>query len=69
MKFHTTLKKVMEYMNIQELKPKQIESIESLVSGRDTLFPLPTGYGESVILVKVVTVATQVRATHFQPQF
>ena len=38
MEFHTTLKKAIECMGIQELKSKQIESIESFVSGRDTLF-------------------------------
>ena len=53
-------------MDIQELKPKQIELIESLVSGKDTFVFLPTGYGKSVILVKVVTVASRLKATHFQ---
>ena len=36
-------------MDLQELKPKQIESIETFVSGKDTFVSLPTGYGKSVI--------------------
>ena len=36
-------------MDLQELKPKQIESIETFVSGKDTFISLPTGYGKSVI--------------------
>ena len=55
MEFHATLKKAIECMSIQELKSKQIESIESFVSGRDTFVSLPTGYG-SAILVEVVSV-------------
>ena len=47
------LKKTIECLGIQELKSKQIESIESFVSGRDTFVSLPTGYG-SIILVEVV---------------
>ena len=47
-------------MGIQELKSKQIESIESFVSGRDTFVSLPTGYG-SVILIEVVSVIFQQR--------
>ena len=61
MEFHATLKKAMECMGIQELKSKQIESIESFVSGRDTFVSLPTGYGKSVILVEVVSVVFQQR--------
>ena len=49
MDFCTALKKVMERMDLQELKPKQIESIETFVSGKDTFVSLPTGYGKSVI--------------------
>ena len=47
--------KVMEFMDIQELKPKQIELLKFFVSSRDT-FVLPTGYGKSIILVEVVSV-------------
>ena len=60
MEFHATLKKAIECTGIQELKSKQIESIESFVSGRDTFVSLPTGYG-SVILVEVVSVVFQQR--------
>ena len=49
--------KVMEFMDIQELKPKQIELLKSFVSSRDT-FVLPTGYGKSIIFVEVVPVVS-----------
>ena len=49
MDFCAALKKAMGRMDLQELKPKQIESIECFVSGRDTFVSLPTGYGKSVI--------------------
>ena len=52
--------KVMEFMDIQELKPKQIELLKSFVSSRDT-FVLPTGYGKSIILVEVVPVISRQR--------
>ena len=62
MEFHTTLKKTMEFVSIQELKPKrQIELLESFVSGRDTFVSLPTGYGKSNILVEVVSVNSRQR--------
>jgi len=35
-------------MGIDGLKPKQLEAIESFVSGKDTFVSLPTGYGKSV---------------------
>ncbi len=54
MVFHTVLKKAMECMGIQELKPKQIELIESFVSGRETFVSLPTGYGKSIILSSII---------------
>ena len=52
--------KVMEFMDIQELKLKQIELLKSFVSSRDT-FVLPTGYGKSIILVEVVPVVSRQR--------
>ena len=36
-------------MGIDGLKPKQLEAVESFVSGKDTFVSLPTGYGKSVI--------------------
>ena len=36
-------------MDIQGLKPKQLEAVESFVSGKDTFVALPTGYGKSII--------------------
>ena len=49
MEFHAALKKAVGHMGLRELKPKQIEAIQSFVSGRDTFVSLPTGYGKSVI--------------------
>ena len=34
---------------VEGLKPKQMEAIESFVSGKDTFFAVPTGYGKSLI--------------------
>ena len=59
--FHATSKKTIECMGIQALKSKQIESTESFVFGRDTFVSLPTGYGQSVILVELVSVVFQQR--------
>ena len=68
MEIHASLKKVMECMGIQELKSKQIESIENFVFGRDTLVFLPTGYDKSVILVEAVSCSHfSTKATHFRP--
>ena len=61
MEFQPTLKKAMEYMGILELKRKQIESIESFVSVRDTFVSLLTRYGKSIILLEVVSVVSQQR--------
>jgi len=36
-------------MGIDRLLPKQLEAVESFVSGKDTFVSLPTGYGKSVI--------------------
>ena len=47
--FHATLKKAIECMGIQELKSKQIESIESFVSGRILLFPCRLDMGLSYL--------------------
>ena len=54
MGFHATLMEVIECMGIQELKSKQIESIERFVSDRDTFVSLLTGYGKSIIFVEVI---------------
>ena len=34
---------------LHQLKPKQLEAIRTLMSGRDTFVALPTGYGKSII--------------------
>jgi ATP-dependent DNA helicase RecQ len=38
-----------ERFSIQKLHPEQARAIEALLSGRDTLVVLPTGYGKSLI--------------------
>ena len=38
-----------ERFGIQKLHPEQARAIEALLSGRDTLVVLPTGYGKSLI--------------------
>ena len=47
MEFHATLKKAIECMGIQELKSKQIESIESLYLVGILLFPCRLDMGLS----------------------
>lgn len=36
-------------LGIHQLKDKQIEAMESILSGKDTFISLPTGYGKSII--------------------
>ena len=36
------------YFNIKELRPKQIEAINEIMLGRDSIVLLPTGYGKSL---------------------
>ena len=36
-------------MGLRPLKPKQLEALQTFVSGKDTFVALPTGYGKSVI--------------------
>ena len=36
-------------LGIKQFKQKQVEAIESFLSGKDTFVSLPTGYGKSVI--------------------
>jgi len=38
-----------ERFDVRKLHPEQAEAIESVLSGRDTLVVLPTGYGKSLI--------------------
>jgi len=40
-----------EYFNIDELKPKQYEIIDSLLNGNDVIGLLPTGYGKSLCYI------------------
>ena len=45
----SAIAKTSQCMGIERLKPKQMEAIESFVSGKDTFVALPTGYGKSII--------------------
>ena len=49
MDFQTSLTKVVCFVDLDDLKPKQIEAIKSFESGKDTFVSLPTGYGKSII--------------------
>ena len=49
MDFSTAIEEVISLMDLNPLKPKQIESLRIFVSGKDTFVTLPTGYGKSVI--------------------
>ena len=66
MEFHVTSNKMTELVGIQQSKPKEIELLESFVSGRDTFVSKPTGYGNSIILVEVVATSRFLtKITHF----
>ena len=41
-----------------ETKRKQIELLESVVSGKNTFVSLPTGYGKYILLVEAVSVVS-----------
>jgi len=43
------LEQVAKQIGVQSFKPKQVEAVESFVSGKDTFVSLPTGYGKSII--------------------
>lgn len=49
MKLPSAIDQASRCMGIQGLKPKQLEALESFVSGKDTFVALPTGYGKSII--------------------
>ena len=50
----SAIAKTLQCMGIVEgLKPKQMEAIESFVSGKDTFVALPTGYGKSLIFAGI----------------
>ena len=51
MDFQTSLVKVVHFMDLDPLKPKQIEAVKSFESGKDTFVSLPTGYGKLIIFV------------------
>ena len=49
MEFQKAIEEVTCSMDLRQLKPKQLEAVESFVSGQDTFVALPTGYDKSVI--------------------
>ena len=49
MDFSAAIAEVTRLMRLKSLKPKQVESSQAFVSGRDTFVALPTGYGKSII--------------------
>jgi len=38
-----------QILGIKQFEQKQVEAIESFLSGKDTFVSLPTGYGKSII--------------------
>ena len=51
-------------LGFTELKEKQIEAIDTFVSGHDTFVSLPTGYGKSVIFAALPLVFDSLRGKH-----
>ena len=49
MEFSAALDEVAREAGLTELKPKQREAIEGIVSGKDIFVAVPTGYGRSII--------------------
>ena len=49
LEFSLALSEAAKILDLNPLKPKQVESIQSYASGKDTFVALPTGYGKSVI--------------------
>lgn len=48
-------------LGFTELKDKQIQAIDTFVSGHDTFVSLPTGNGKSVIFAALPSVFDRVR--------
>ena len=49
MDLQQALDEVLRETGFTQLRPKQREAVEALVSGKDVFVSLPTGYGKSVI--------------------
>ena len=47
--FNTAVVEVCRRMQLNPLKPKQLEALSTFISGKDTFVALPTGYGKSII--------------------
>jgi len=47
--FMKAVETTLSTMGLRPLKPKQLEALQSFVSGKDTFVALPTGYGKLVI--------------------
>ena len=52
-------------LGYDSLKPKQVEAIQSFVSGHDTFVSLPTGYGKTVIFALLPLVFNKIRGMSF----
>jgi len=50
-------------LGLEILKPKQQETIESFLSGKDTMVVLPTGYGKSIIYAALPWIFDKLRGT------
>ena len=46
---HTAVEEAVRDLGLEILKPKWQETIESFLTGKDTMVVLPTGYGKSII--------------------
>jgi len=49
MEFTQVVESAVLTMGLMPLKDKQLEAVQSFVSGKDTSVALPTGYGKSII--------------------
>lgn len=47
--FNTAIVEICRRMELNPLKPKQLEALSTFMSGKDTFVALPTGYGKSII--------------------
>ena len=47
--FNTAVAEACCRMELNPLKPKQLEALNAFMSGKDTFVALPTGYGKSII--------------------
>ena len=51
--FNIAVSEVCWHMELRPLRPKQLETLSTFVSGKDTFVALPTGYRKSIIFVEL----------------